>query len=105
MNFLLSRNVGFDTQSGYLTIFEIENEMPWDGLQYILTTQNKFFKKLLTLTSLKRVWTNPSSIIDIKRKALVSDIRIFVRRRFITRKFFRNRFFKVFYSYRYSTNP
>lgn len=98
MNFLLSRNIGLDMQSSYLTIFHnnVKNSIAPLDLQHSLRMKATFFNKWLAVSSLRRIWMKPSKRIDLKRKALVSQIRAFVKKRFITKRFFTNAFWRIF---------
>lgn len=104
MNFLLSRNVGFNTQSGYLTIFDKAGDAKMSTAEWcsIIRGKSAFLQKLLTLRALRNVWMAPR-IIAINRNALISDIRSFVTKRLITKKLFRNNLWKFFHPLRYVT--
>jgi len=57
MNFLLSRNVGFNTQSGYLTIFDKAGDAKMSTAEWcsIIRGKSAFLQKLLTLRALRNV--------------------------------------------------
>jgi len=57
MNFLLSRNIGLDMQSSYLTIFHnnVKNSIAPLDLQHSLRMKATFFNKWLAVSSLRRI--------------------------------------------------